>query len=106
MNTEPTYCGGRYRVRTVDVEMRMSHWLRAPVVERASDGAPLLDLSGELMDLCAVSEAGGVLVLLLRKYPGRTNDVVVRLLPEPERFELTGRVHTAAELIAALRALP
>ena len=106
MDEQRTYCGGRYRVRTVPIEMRMSHWLNAPVVERAGDGVVLLDLSEEVWDLSDVAEEGDSLVLVLRKYPGRTNGVEVRILPEPDRYELEGRVRTREELLAALRALP
>lgn len=84
----------------------MSHWIAAPVVERVADGAALLDLSEDVWDLCEVGEAGDTLVLVMRKYPGNTSGVEVRILPEPDRFELTGRVITRAELLAALRAMP
>jgi hypothetical protein len=101
-----TYCGGRFRVRTILAELRMSHWINAPVVERVSDGATLLDLSDDLWDLCAVGEEGDTLLLVMRKYPGRTNDIVIRLSAEPERYEFEGQVRTREELMAALRSLP
>jgi hypothetical protein len=47
----------------------MSHWINAPVVERVSDGAALLDLSEDVWDLCDVGEEGDSLVLVIRKYP-------------------------------------
>lgn len=106
MDAQRTYCSERYRVRTVPSEMRMSHWIDAPVVERVADGVALLDLSEDVWDLCEVGEDSDTLVLIMRKYPGNTNDVEVRILPEPDRFELAGRVTTRAELLAALRALP
>lgn len=84
----------------------MSHWVAAPVVERVSDGAALLDLSEDVWDLSDVAEDGDTLVLVLRKYPGRTNGVEVRILPEPEQYEMGGKVRTREQLMAALRALP
>ena len=101
-----TYCGGRYRVRTIPVEMRMSHSLNAPIVERVGDGAAPLDLSGDLWDLTDFREAGDTLILVMLKYPGLTSGVEVRILPEPGRFELAGCVLTHDELLAALRAFP
>jgi hypothetical protein len=86
--------------------MRMSHWIDAPVVKRVDDGATLLDLSEDVWDLCDVKEDGDILVLVIRKYPGHTNGVEVRILPEPERYELGGRNKTREELMSALRALP
>ena len=106
MDEQRTYCSGRYRVRTIPAEMRMSHWIDAPVVERVSDGAVLLDLSEDVWDLCDVGEDGDTLVLVIRKYPGRTNGVEVRILPEPDRYEIGGKVRTQEELMSALRALP
>lgn len=106
MAEQRTYCNGRYRVRTVSTEMRMSHWVNAPVVEHASDGSTLLDLSKELWDLWEIGEEGDILVLVMRKYPGRTNGVEVRILPESDRYQLGGKVRTREELMAALRAFP
>ena len=106
MDEQRTYCGGRYRVRTVPAEMRMSHWINAPVVERVADGTTLLDLSEDVWDLCDVSEDRDTLVLVIRKYPGYTNGVEVRILPEPDRYEIGGSVTTREGLMSALRALP
>jgi hypothetical protein len=106
MDEQQIYCNGRYRVRTIPVEMRMSHWINAPLVERASDGAVLLDLSEDVWDLAEVREDDDTLVLVMRKYPGRTNDIEVRLLPKPGQYELEGTVRTREELLSALRALP
>jgi hypothetical protein len=106
MDEQRTYCSGRYRVRTIPAEMRMSHWIAAPVVERVSDGVVLLDLSEDVWDVSDVAEEGDTLVLVIRKYPGRTNGVEVHILPEPDRYEIGGSVSTREELMAALRALP
>jgi hypothetical protein len=84
----------------------MSHWINAPVVERVGDGATLLDLSEDVWDLCDVGEDGDTLVLVLRKYPGRTNGVEVRILPEPDHYQIGGSVSTREGLMLALRALP
>ena len=93
-------------MRTVPAEMRMSHWLNAPVVEHVSDGTARLDLSEDVWDLCDVGEEGDTLVLVIRKYPGHTNGVEVRILPEPDRYQLGGKARTLEELMSALRALP
>jgi hypothetical protein len=93
-------------VRTVPAEMKMSHWINAPIVERVGDETTLLDLSEDIWDLCAVDEDGDILVLIMRKYPGRTNQVEIRILAEPDRYEIAGRVRTREGLMAELRALP
>src|SRR4029450_631216 len=106
MDEQQTYCSGRYRVRTVPAEMKMSHWINAPIVERVGDGATLLDLSEDVWDLCAVDEVGDTLVLVMRKYPGRTKGLEVRILPEPDHYEIGGRMTTREGLMLELRALP
>jgi hypothetical protein len=44
--------------------------------------------------------------LHLNGYPGRTNGVEVRILPEPDRYEIGGSVRTLEGLMSALRVLP
>ena len=104
MTVDGIFCAGRYRVRTVSFEMRMSHWVDAPVVERIEDGATILDLSNDVWDVEGIEEDGDVLVLVMRKYPGLTKGVEVRILPEPDRFALAGEIVSRAELLAKLEA--
>ena len=102
MNVDALYCSGRYRVRTFTVEMRMSHWLDAPSVTRATDGGVVLELSEDIWDLQDVQEEGEILLLVLRKYPGRTNGVQVRVLSPSPAFSLNGKVVTGPELTVML----
>ena len=106
MNIDGIYCDGRYKVRTVSFEMRMSHWVDAPIVERVEDGATVLDLSGDLWDLWSIREDDDALVLMMRKYPGLTNDVEVRVLPENDSFSIMGKNVTLEELISELKKFP
>jgi len=103
VNVDGIFCAGRYRVKTVSFEMRMSHWVDAPVVERAEDGATILDLSQDVWDVEGIEEDGDVLVLVMRKYPGLTNGVKVRILPEPDRFALAGEIVSREALISKLK---
>ncbi|MBP8253050.1 MAG: hypothetical protein KAX40_11855 [Herpetosiphon sp.] len=100
------FCHGRYHVQTIAVEMRMSHWINAPIVVRISDGAVMLDLSDDVWDLCQVNEAGDTLVLVMRKYSGRTNKIELGIFPELNRYSLQGEVKTQEELLLALQAYP
>ena len=101
-----TYCAGRYQVQTVASEMRMSHWIEAPVVTRVEDGTTVLDLSEEMWDLQETREEDDVLLLVMRKYPGITNDVEVRILPRQDAFSIKGRTVTRQQLMADLREFP
>ena len=100
------FCGGRYRVTTAASEMKMSHWIDAPVVERLDLGTTVLDLSDDPWDLARVAEDGDDLVLVMTKYPGRTRGVEVRILAGVDRYAIGGRVVSQEELMATLRALP
>ncbi len=80
----------------------MSHWLDTPVVRRADNDAIVLDLSGELWDLSSIREEADELVLTMRKYPGKTNDIEVRVLPDFETFSIAGKTLTRSELLKAL----
>jgi hypothetical protein len=106
MQEEQLYCGGRYRVTTVSSEMKMSHWVEAPLVERVPGAATVLDLTDTLWDLCAVREERDVLVLVMRKYPGAAPNVEVRILPAHDRFAFGGKVLAQDELMSALQAYP
>lgn len=102
MTIDGIFCNGRYRVTTVSCEMKMSHWLDAPVITRVEDGAIILDLSQDIWDMEEVREEGDVLVLLMRKYPGLTNGVEVRIFPDDDSFSIAGQNITRQELIAEL----
>src|SRR5690349_21554551 len=106
MVTDGIFCAGTYRVETESVEMRMSHMIAAPLVTRVADGTAVLDLTQDIWDLQDVREEGEVLVLVMRKYPGLTNDVEVRILPGDNRFDIAGRGVTREELMAALGEYP
>jgi hypothetical protein len=104
MSVDGIFCDGRYRVRTVSFEMRMSHWVEAPIVENAETGATILDLSQEIWDLQTLREEGSELVLVMRKYPGLTNDVEVRIFAEGDKFSVAGKNVNLKELMLQLNA--
>ncbi|MBV9865795.1 MAG: hypothetical protein JO316_10615 [Abitibacteriaceae bacterium] len=110
MTIDGIFCNGRYRVSTVSSEMRMSHWIDAPIVTRVEDGSSILDLSQEIWDLQDTREEGEVLVLIIRKYPGLTNGVEVSILPELGSFLIADsnarRNVTREELMAKLSEYP
>ena len=105
MEVNRTVCDGRYLLVTTSFEMRMSHWVDAPAVRNASTGATVLDLSSSLWDLWSYREEAGDLVLVLRKYPGTSPPVEVRVLPEGDAFRLGADTLTRAELLSRLDAV-
>lgn len=104
MTSNQSYCNGRIGIYTSEVEMRMSHWVRSPVVSDLVSGDILLDLSGSLWDLMSVNSSGFSVDLSLRKYPGSGEPVVVRVSAEPRAFQFNGKVVDTSELMALLNA--
>lgn len=104
MNSDQSYCNGRIGISTSETEMRMSHWVRSPIVTDLVSGDILLDLNGSFWDLMSVSSSEFSVDLLLRKYPGTGEFVVVRVSVEPTAFQFNGKVVDASELMALLDA--
>ena len=106
MEVNRAVCGGRYLLVTTPFEMRMSHWTDAPTVRSATSGAVVLDLSDSLWDLWSFREEDGDLVLVLRKYPGTTSGIELRVLAEEGAFRLGSETLTRDELLSALNTFP
>jgi hypothetical protein len=66
----------------------------------------VLDLSTSLWDLWSFREEDGDLVLVLRKYPGTTSGLEVRVLAEEGMFRLGSETLTRDYLLSALDAFP
>lgn len=104
MPSTQSYCNGRIGITTSAAEMRMSHWVHSPLVSDLVSGDVLLDLSESLWDLMGVSASGNSVDLLLRKYPGSGNPVVVRVSADPKAFQFNGKPVASSELLVLLNA--
>lgn len=102
MTIEGNYCNNRYRVSTEAHEMKMSHWVYAPKIENLETGEVLLDLTGGLWDLVAVSEEGDRLNLQMRKYPGSSPEVIVAIETVTNCFFFNEQMTSFTELLNKL----
>ena len=105
MNAEQAFQNGKYKLETVSHEMRMSHWVFAPVLTDTQSGEILLDLSGGLWELRSAQESGASITLSLARYPDGIKEYAVELLPQEKRALVLGVSYPLAELKAALEAL-
>jgi len=102
MTIEGNYCNNRFKVSTEAHEMKMSHWVYAPKIENLETGEVLLDLTGDLWDLVAVSEEGNRLKLQMRKYPGSSPEVIVAIETDTNSFFYNEQVKSISELLNEL----
>jgi len=101
---ERLYCDGKYRIQIRSYEMRMSHWVDGPLVQRCRDNHTIIDCSDNLWHLDCAEEAGDELILSMRKYDGHRGSVEVRILDGGNEFSFQGERMTHARLLEKLDA--
>lgn len=104
MSNSQLFHRGRYRLETVAHEMRMSHWINAPIL-RDPQGHVLLDLSDNIWDLRAARETDTGLVLSLARYPDGATLYEVELQLFVGKAVLQGNTYPLARLTDALNAI-
>ncbi|WP_207864008.1 hypothetical protein [Pseudomonas sp. 58(2021)] len=103
MSETTFHCNGRLAITVEPREMRMSHWLYAPLVVDQHRQQTLLDLSGSQWDLISTTnETAGAIDLLLRKYPGDKPTLILNVNLDDGRLRLDGRCVDPSGLEAAL----
>src|SRR5215468_9556663 len=95
---EKLFCNGKYKIRINAYEMRMSHWVEGPLIQRVSDNHIILDCSGNLWSLDEVEEDGDNLILTMRKYDGHRGSVEIRI-NEGKEFLFQGEKMSHATLV-------
>ena len=98
MNQVDYYCENRFRVTCVPTEMRMSHWVYAPLIEDTKNDKILLDLRDKLWDLTEAQDDNGSLKFKLRKYPGTSGTLDISINADSDTYFLEGRSLTKPEL--------
>lgn len=103
MSETTFHCNGRLAITVEPREMRMSHWLYAPLVVDQQRQQTLLDLSDSQWDLMSTSkESDHGIELSLRKYPGDKPAVTLSLSLDDGIIRLDGRCVDSSGLEAAL----
>ncbi|MCL1038276.1 hypothetical protein L2750_14140 [Shewanella submarina] len=96
---------GDFLILTRPHEVRMSHWIYAPVVTHRQNGRLLLDLSRSQWDFIEACENSGKLVLYLRPYGQNQhpNRVELLLCPDTDTIILNGQRFPASSAREALQ---
>ncbi|MDL5594037.1 hypothetical protein QS468_15075 [Bacillus subtilis] len=102
MSETTFHCNGRLAIKVEPREMRMSHWLYAPLVVDQQRQQTLLDLSASQWDLISSEETADGIDLLLRKYPGDMPAVTLSISLADGALRLEGRRVDSSGLEAAL----
>jgi hypothetical protein len=102
MSDRGTYCAGQLAVTTADNEMAPSQWVSAPHVAMTSTGEVCLDLSETYWDLARTEETPTGLLLILRKYPDSSREVVVSVDPASGLLSIGGKPVASSALERAL----
>ncbi|AXJ05914.1 hypothetical protein CFN16_17835 [Pseudomonas fluorescens] len=106
MSETTFHCNGRLAITVEPREMRMSHWLYAPLVVDQQRQQTLLDLSDSQWDLISSEETTDGIDLLLRKYPGDMPAVTLSVSLADGALRLEGRRVDSSGLEAALDLIP
>ncbi|MBK5374140.1 MULTISPECIES: hypothetical protein [unclassified Pseudomonas] len=103
MSETTLHCDGRIAITVEPREMRMSHWLYAPLVVDQQRQQVLLDLSESLWDLIGTAdETANSLELLLRKYPGDRPSVMLSVDLDSGELKLGEQRIEPSQLLSAL----
>lgn len=95
---------GRYRLDTVPREMRMSHWVHAPLLIDTETAEVLLDLRDGLWDLRGAKEEGRAILLTLAHYPDGNKEYELLLYPDAGTMAVGGCEYPLARAAEILNA--
>jgi len=73
MDTKLFFQNGKLTLDINPSEMRMSHWVYAPVLINTETAEVLFDLSGKSWDFRSAEESGDDIILKLARYPDANN---------------------------------
>ncbi|ACA87230.1 conserved hypothetical protein [Shewanella woodyi ATCC 51908] len=81
MNDEQYFLDGKFMLKSVPHEIKMSHWIDAPVLIDTKSNNTVLDLTGGVWDLKSVFSSTDSITIILARYPNRENDLELILFP-------------------------
>jgi hypothetical protein len=92
MNSEQYFENGRFKLATNPHEMRMSHWVYAPVLTDTITEEVLFDLSGNIWDLQSASESSKEVILKLARYPDINKEFEIVLKLNKGQAKINGNI--------------
>lgn len=105
MSAEQYFQNGRYKLELIPDEMRMSHWINAPVLTETQSGKIILDLSGDIWDLRSAQESNASILFSLARYPDGGKEYEVELIPQESKAIILGAIYPIETVFEVLKTL-
>ncbi|MBU0955075.1 MAG: hypothetical protein KKI09_06580 [Spirochaetes bacterium] len=96
-------CNQALALHTVRMEMRMSHWIEAPVLQWRYGAKTRIDLSGSLWHLDGYEDKGDTLDLILMRYPQGSQRILARIVVAERAVLYNGQRYSASEFENMMR---
>lgn len=105
MSTEQYFHMGKFKLETIPHEMKMSHWVYAPVLINTESNVAVLDLTGNVWDFRSATESTDSITLLLARYPDGSKEYEIRLYPSKGEATINGKLTQIQAISEALDAI-
>lgn len=105
MSADQYFLNGKYKLATIAHEMRMSHWLYAPVLTNLETQEVLLDLQDSIWDLRSAKESEDSILLTLARYHEGNSEYLVELNPIEGTAIVCGVSHPMFSVLEAINAI-
>lgn len=105
MSADQYFLKGKYKLSTIPHEMRMSHWVYAPILVSTETNEIILSLEGNVWDLRSAREVRDSIILKLARYPDGKKEYELELAPLAETAKISGVAHPLAKVVEVLDAI-
>ena len=105
MSTEKYFHKGKFKLELIPHDMKMSHWVYAPVLMDTESNTKVLDLSGKSWDFRSASESSDSITLMLARYPDGKKEYEVKLYLSTGEANVNGKLTQIKGVNEALDAI-
>ena len=105
MELEQYFHQGRIKLEIIPHEMKMSHWVYAPVLTDTKLNKCILNLTNKVWDLESVKETEHSIMLLLKKYSKELRQYELEIFIDKNEASINGTVISISEIEASLQKL-
>lgn len=105
MSTEQYFLKGKYKLSTTPHEMRMSHWVYAPVIINTDNDEVILNLEGNIWDFRSAKETRDSIILKLARYSDGNKEYEMKLQLSAKTVTINGAMYPLASVPEVLDAI-
>ncbi|WP_396586615.1 hypothetical protein [Bermanella sp. R86510] len=105
MNTEQYFHKGKFKLETIPHEMRMSHWVYAPVLIDVETNTKVIDLIGNIWDFRSATESSESITIILARYPDGAKEYELKLYPAKGEASINGKLTKISSVVKVLDAI-